>query len=148
MVGFRTRVEPSQNCLVSFLCSADDQDDTAMNGIELICKNGKSITSSYENRGDWNSAISYCPNNNAVKGFEYGMESFGRSDDTTMNVIRLICYDDTIKYSSESGWSSSFITHFCPVGVLTGLRTQVDPYRNSGYDDICLNNVEFICEII
>ena len=43
-----------------------------------------------------NRIISYCPNNQTVKGFVYGMENFGQLDDTTMNAIRLICYDDRI----------------------------------------------------
>ena len=45
-------------------------------------------------------------------------------------------------------WSTSFISHKCSIGVLVGLRTQVEPDRGLNYDDTSLNNVEFICQII
>lgn len=119
-----------------------------MNGIELICKNGKRITSSYERFGNWNSNISFCSNNNTIKGFVYGMESLGHNDETTMNVIRLICFDETNITSTEGVWSSSFTKLVCPMGFITGLRTQVEAWKGNLTDDTSLNNVEFVCEII
>ena len=143
VIGFRTRVEPTQNN-----CNSCDEDDTAMNGIELICKNGKVITSSYEYRGIWAYHFSLCPNNQTVRGFVYGYDVSDFPDKSTMNAIRLICSDNSEITSTEGEWASYVYAQNCPMGVIIGLRTQIDPYIGENYDDTCINNVEFICKLI
>ncbi|RNA15535.1 vitelline membrane outer layer 1-like [Brachionus plicatilis] len=111
VIGFRTKYLDEQGLML---------DDSALNGIELICNDGKILRSAEGPDGTWDSNMS-------VNGFMYGIENnLGFGDDTATNVIRLICLDGTILQSLEGPWSSSISTLYCPYGVVVGMRTQVE----------------------
>lgn len=135
-VGFRSKVEPELG----------KGDDTAMNGIELICSNQKKITSSVGPWGNWAQSFSLCPNGNFLIGFEIKMErTVHKEDDTATNAVRMICEDFNILISSESPWGEWSMMNLCPAGFfICGLKTQVEPPQGKG-DDTSLNNILFYC---
>lgn len=135
-VGFRSKIEPS----------IGRGDDTAMNGIELICNDQKRISSTVGPWGNWAESFSICPNGKFLIGFEMRMErSQGRGDDTATNAVRMICEDFNIIKSRESSWGEWSMINLCPAKFfICGLKTQVEPSQGKG-DDTSLNNILFYC---
>ncbi|CAF0973636.1 unnamed protein product [Brachionus calyciflorus] len=141
VVGFRTKLHSPQG----FGLNTGD-DDTALNGVQLICSNGKKLISSVGKWGDWDTNFKYCKNNQKIIGFSYGMQiNKGSGDDTATNVIRLICSDGLAIVSLEAPWSDSIISITCLYGVIVGIRTQVEAPNTN--DNTALNNIEFICKL-
>ncbi|CAF0954234.1 unnamed protein product [Brachionus calyciflorus] len=136
VVGFRTKLHPIQ---------ASGLDDTALNGVEMICSNGKRIKSTEGQYGYWDSSFRNCSNGQKIIGFSYGIHAKeGVDDDTATNVIRLLCTDGSNIASLEGTWSTSIISVQCPYGAIVGFRTQVE--KEISDDNTGLNNIEFICE--
>ncbi|CAF1067722.1 unnamed protein product [Brachionus calyciflorus] len=142
VVGFRTKLHPFQG-----IGLGPSIDDTSLNGVELICSNGKTIKSSDGPLGSWDAQFRNCSNRQKIIGFSYGIhQNQGINDDTATNVIRLLCNDGSNIVSLEERWSTSIISISCPNGAsIIGLRTQVDLDPNSA-DKTGLNNIEFICK--
>ncbi|CAF0936199.1 unnamed protein product, partial [Brachionus calyciflorus] len=142
VVGFRTKLQLAQGAGLS-----NGNDDTALNGVELICSNSKKIKSSEGQWGSWDPNFRYCSNFRKVVGFSYGIEKKqNNGDDTATNVIRLKC-SDSLKISSLEGtWSTSKISLDCPANQnIVGLKTQIEPLCS---DNTASNNIEFVCKTI
>ncbi|CAF0954215.1 unnamed protein product [Brachionus calyciflorus] len=118
-------------------------DNTALNGVELICSNGKKIKSSEGPWGSWDSNFSNCPSGHSVSGVYYGIEQKVNGDDTALNLIRLKCTDGSNITSLEGPRSTSIIPLTCPYGSIVGLKTQIEPINP---DNTALKNIEFICK--
>lgn len=91
--GFRLKVEPPQG----------DGDDTATNGIIMICSDGTQLNNNHEGQwGEWSidwsrSPIAQapkliCPHKKYICGFRQQIEpSIGEGDDTAMNNVLFFC---------------------------------------------------------
>ncbi|KAJ7985440.1 hypothetical protein DPEC_G00352060 [Dallia pectoralis] len=141
-VGFQLRVESEQYGL----------DDTALNGIRLICAKGEersflyTIESHTGFYGDW-SAPQYCPRG-VLTSFQLRVEPhqglFG--DDTAANNIRFRCSSNPtltgtgLGYGEFGLWSESCAGG----GGICGIESKVEEFQ-SGLDDSSLNDVRFRC---
>ena len=131
---FRVRVESKQG----------DGDDTALNTVCLICKNGRELCSNLGFWGNWYSS-STC--SSGYSGGKFRLEhSQGRGDDTAGNTLLLNCGTGN-NYVSASGapnYWGDWSTRSCPHGSkICGIQTRVEP-RIDG-DDTALNGIKFTC---
>ncbi|XP_068179175.1 vitelline membrane outer layer protein 1 homolog isoform X2 [Antennarius striatus] len=140
-VGFSVRVEQNQYAL----------DDTALNGIRLICGKGEdrsflyTVESHTGYYGDW-SQPQYCPRG-VLSSFQIRVEPhqglFG--DDTAVNNIRFRCSSNPsmeapgMDWGEYGSWSDE-----CPHGGICGIETKMEEYQY-GLDDSSLNDVRFHC---
>ncbi|CDQ73750.1 unnamed protein product [Oncorhynchus mykiss] len=140
-VGFMLRVESEQYGL----------DDTALNGIRLICAKDedRSFLYTIESHtgffGDW-SDPQYCPRG-VLTSFQLRVEPhqglFG--DDTAANNVRFRCSSNPtlagagLDYGEYSLWSQD-----CGDGGICGIETKMEEYQY-GLDDSSLNDVRFHC---
>ena len=137
-IDFSLKVEPNQ----------DGGDDTALNGICLICSGGDEICST---EGPWGDDF-----HESTQGkCEAGMTAFkmkfqeeqGADDDTAANDLMLRCKDDGLwkqvpEFHNWGNWSE---VYSCPSGsVICGLSTRVEKRQGRG-DDTSLNGVKFWC---
>uniref|UniRef100_A0A8C3A7W6 Uncharacterized protein n=1 Tax=Cyclopterus lumpus TaxID=8103 RepID=A0A8C3A7W6_CYCLU len=114
-------------------------DDTALNGIRLICAqdDNRSFLYSVESHtgyfGDW-SQPQYCPSG-VLASFQLRVEPhqglFG--DDTAVNNIKFRCSSNPTLEGQE-----------CRNGGICGIETKVEEYQY-GLDDSSLNDVRFHC---
>ncbi|XP_028325757.1 vitelline membrane outer layer protein 1 homolog [Gouania willdenowi] len=140
-VGFSVRVESNQY----------GSDDTAMNGIRLICSKDedRSFLYSVESHtgyfGDW-SAPQYCPRGVLIS-FQLRVEPhrglFG--DDTAVNNIKFRCSSNPTLEAPGMDWGEygTWSTE-CSDGGICGIETKMEEYQY-GLDDSTLNNVRFHC---
>ncbi|XP_034552980.1 vitelline membrane outer layer protein 1 homolog [Notolabrus celidotus] len=140
-VGFSLRVESNQY----------GADDTALNGIRLICAkdDSRSFLYSIESHtgyfGDWSSP-QYCPSG-VLTSFQLSVEShrglFG--DDTAANNIKFRCSSNPtlegpgMQWGEYGHWSET-----CQDGGICGIETKMEDYQ-LGLDDSTLNDVRFHC---
>ncbi|XP_056459092.1 vitelline membrane outer layer protein 1 homolog isoform X1 [Gadus chalcogrammus] len=140
-VGFSVRVESNQYVL----------DDTALNGVRLICARDEdrsflySIESHVGFYGEW-SQPQYCPRG-VLESFQLRVEPhqglFG--DDTAVNNIRFRCSSHPVLEGPGTGWGEyGFWSPVCPSGGICGLESKVEEYQQ-GLDDSSLNDVRFYC---
>uniref|UniRef100_A0A8C8CZ14 Vitelline membrane outer layer 1 homolog n=2 Tax=Oncorhynchus tshawytscha TaxID=74940 RepID=A0A8C8CZ14_ONCTS len=140
-VGFMVRVESEQYGL----------DDTALNGIRLICAKDedRSFLYTIESHtgffGDW-SDPQYCPRG-VLTSFQLRVEPHQGlfSDDTAANNVRFRCSSNPtlagagLDYGEYSLWSQD-----CGDGGICGIETKMEEYQY-GLDDSSLNDVRFHC---
>ena len=132
-------------------------DDTALNGIELVCTHPsrpgvfKRHRSSYAPWGPW-MATKNCKSGYFVSGFRLDVHT-ARTDQTGAANLAVKCRTlysywgqyildgkSGIPWVSTKYWSSS-----CPLNsAVCGLRTRVEKWQRDG-DDTALNNVEMYC---
>nr|XP_033497361.1 vitelline membrane outer layer protein 1 homolog [Epinephelus lanceolatus] len=140
-VGFSLRVEPNQY----------GADDTALNGIRLICaKDGnRSFLYSIESHtgyfGDW-SHPQYCPSG-MLTSFQLRVEPhqglFG--DDTAVNNIKFRCSSNPTLEGRGMDWGEyGHWSQECQDGGICGIETKMEEYQY-GLDDSTLNDVRFHC---
>ncbi|CAL8247677.1 unnamed protein product [Lota lota] len=140
-VGFSIRVESNQYGL----------DDTALNGVRLICARDKdrsflySIESHVGFYGEW-SQPQYCPRG-VLTSFQLRVEPhqgmFG--DDTAANNIRFRCSSHPVLEGPGMGWGEYGLwSPVCPQGGICGIESKVEEYQQ-GLDDSSLNDVRFFC---
>ncbi|CAL8358858.1 unnamed protein product [Arctogadus glacialis] len=140
-VGFSVRVESNQYGL----------DDTALNGVRLICAKDadRSFLYSIESHvgfyGEW-SQPQYCPRG-VLESFQLRVEPhqglFG--DDTAVNNIRFRCSSHPVLEGPGTGWGEYGLwSPVCPGGGICGLESKVEEYQQ-GLDDSSLNDVRFYC---
>ncbi|XP_062255350.1 vitelline membrane outer layer protein 1 homolog [Platichthys flesus] len=140
-VGFSVRVESNQY----------GADDTALNGIRLIC--GKDVNRSFlysvESHtgyfGDWSSP-QYCPSG-VLTSFQLRVEThrglFG--DDTAVNNIKFRCSSNPLLEGTGMDWGEyGHWSQDCGNGGICGIETKMEEYQ-SGLDDSTLNDVRFHC---
>ncbi|KAM4581618.1 vitelline membrane outer layer protein 1 homolog [Odontesthes bonariensis] len=140
-IGFSVRVEPMQYL----------GDDTALNGIRLVCsKYGERnflyyVESHTGHTGEW-SHPQYCPEG-VLTSFQLRVEPhqgmFG--DDSAVNNIKFRCSSNPIieapglSFGDYGNWSED-----CVNGAICGIETKVEDYQY-GLDDSALNDVRLYC---
>jgi hypothetical protein len=140
VAAFRQRVESSQGA----------GDDTALNAIELYCRNSAGIWTERLNTwdgawGDWGSWVT-CPSG-YINGASLKIESGqGAGDDTSANGARFTCTNgSSISANNDGAWGSYLASDTCPAGAaVCGAQTIVEPPISSG-DDTALNGIELHC---
>ncbi|WP_157798244.1 hypothetical protein [Aeromonas cavernicola] len=140
--GYRLRSEPKQG----------DDDDTALNDIELYCSplNSSGNAKIYSAFASWGtySADTFCSgNNNPVIGFDIKIEpKQGDGDDTAANDVDLYCKSGVLSASVNTSWGNWSPVQYCPTGkAVVGIVTRVEGKQGSE-DDTALNGVRLICE--
>ena len=120
-------------------------DDTALNGICLICSQGGVICSTVGPWGPWAESQTCSSGFNAFK-IKYEA-SLRRGDDTGANEVLLYCSSNGAGYQTSNAgpWGSWTGHKQCPSGqVFCGIQTRVEANQGSG-DDTALNGVDFAC---
>lgn len=139
--GYKIKVEPPIN-----------GDDTALNGIQLICGNGSinnpTISSKIGPWGNWSGWRTCSSHATPVTGFDIKIEGGqGSGDDTAANDIDLYCQNGTMLSATGAGpWGTWTPKYSCPVGqAVMGLITRVEDPIGSG-DDTAFNGLRLICK--
>uniref|UniRef100_A0A3B5AFG4 Vitelline membrane outer layer 1 homolog n=2 Tax=Stegastes partitus TaxID=144197 RepID=A0A3B5AFG4_9TELE len=140
-VGFSVRVESNQY----------GTDDTALNGIRLVCAKAedRSFLYTVESHtgyfGDW-SQPQYCPSG-VLTSFQIRVEPhqglFG--DDTTVNNIKFRCSSNPTLEAPGMDWGEyGHWSEECSGGGICGIETKMEEYQYA-LDDSTLNDVRFHC---
>eukprot|EP00727_Mastigamoeba_balamuthi_P010593 m51a1_g6156 hypothetical protein (478) ;mRNA; r:316673-318476 len=143
-VGFVTKSEAGQG----------KGDDTALNGVRLICDGGDAQsgpTSLVGPWGTWDEPV-FCPTGYYVGGLQVLVEKgCGKCDDTALNAIKVLCRDrrgSEVLWDvshSKTSWGEWSKWYSCPEGTaVTGIRTRLEPKQGKG-DDTALNAVRLRC---
>ncbi|XP_063996811.1 vitelline membrane outer layer protein 1-like [Pogoniulus pusillus] len=135
--GFALKVDAYQGFWLFY-------DDTALNGIRLICGDGTVIESSVGRWGNWTKA-QFCSSSKLVS-FSLRVEKRRYLlDDTMANNVRFACSDKTKLEGLGSSrghfgpWSNN-----CTSGAICGLQTKVQEPQGI-WDDTTLNDVRLFC---
>ncbi|XP_029862841.1 vitelline membrane outer layer protein 1 homolog [Aquila chrysaetos chrysaetos] len=134
--GFQLKVEPHKGFF---------GDDTALNGIRLLCSTGMA-TANEGPWGSWSYPLS-CGRSQRLVSFRLRVEApRGLWDDTAANNLDITCSDGTV-LEGQGGlagvWGNWSVS--CPFGWgICGLQTRVEPPQRGG-DDTGLNDVKFFC---
>ncbi|KAM7421478.1 hypothetical protein PAMA_015559 [Pampus argenteus] len=139
-VGFSIRIERSGPI-----------DDTALNGIRLICARDEdrsflySIESHTGYFGDWTQP-QYCPSG-VLTSFQLRVEppqgTFG--DDTSANNIKFRCSSNPVLEGHGTDWGEyGYWSQQCSNGGICGVESKMEEYQH-GLDDTSLNDVRFHC---
>ncbi|XP_062255344.1 vitelline membrane outer layer protein 1 homolog isoform X2 [Platichthys flesus] len=137
-VGFSTRVEPKQG----------GGDDTAMNGIRLICGKDGDRTHIVESHpgfwGEWSNP-QYCPGG-VLTCFQLRVATLqGNDDDTAVNNIKFRCSNGHELEGSGLDWGGyGRWSQDCVNGGICGIETKVEELQGEE-DDTALNDVRFRC---
>ncbi|KAM6910587.1 vitelline membrane outer layer protein 1 homolog [Xenentodon cancila] len=140
-VGFSLRVETNQY----------GDDDTALNGIRLICAKdeNRSFLYTVESHtgyfGEW-SHPQYCPSG-VLTSFQLRVEPhqglFG--DDTAVNNIKFRCSSNPTLEAPSMDWGEyGHWSQECSDGGICGIETKMEEYQYA-LDDSTLNDVRLYC---
>ncbi|NWT82060.1 VMO1 protein, partial [Lanius ludovicianus] len=119
-------------------------DDTALNGVRLLCTDGTVIESSVGCWGNWTEA-QLCSSNKLVS-FSLRVERWQYlRDNTAVNNVRFACSNGTqlegrgLLGGHYGPWSSN-----CTSGAICGLQTKVEEPQGK-WDDTALNDMRVFC---
>lgn len=136
--GFSLRVERSQG----------KGDDTALNGIRLMCKHitypiDDIVVESPGIWGDW--TTKHTCSDGYLDSFQLRVESSqGKGDDTAANNMNVHCSNGDILHGDGTGWGNwGRWSSRCPNGVC-GIQVRMEGRQGRG-DDTALNDVKMIC---
>ena len=124
-------------------------DDSALNGICLICSQGGTVCSTVGPWGSWRTSRTRLSGFNAFK-MKYERKQGRRGDDSGANAVRLYANSYANSYygyntSNEGKWGKWSGSMKCMSGtVICGIRTRVERNQGRG-DDTALNGVQFKC---
>ena len=148
-VGYRMRVEVSQGNGVS-----NGDDDTALNAVQLICKDPGSeaawLISSHDGMwGSWNASASCTGPNNYLNRARIRIEPSqggGSNDDTAANNVEFGCsLGANIQAPGGQGWGSWSTWNQCPSNTaICGLSSRFESPQGGG-DDTAMNGLELKC---
>ena len=133
--SFKQRVEANQG----------GGDDSALNGICLICSQGGVICSTVGPWGSWAESSTCSSGFNAFN--LKSEEEQGGWDDSAANEVILYCSSSGAGYQTSNAgpWGGWTGYKRCPSGqVFCGIQTRVEAYLGRG-DDTALNGVKFAC---
>jgi len=141
-VGYRMRVESSQG----------GGDDTALNSVQLLCKDPNTgateSVSSYDGIwGNWYNTASCAASGQFLNGAHMRIESSqGGGDDTAANNVEFSCTDSsTVQAPGGQGWGSWLGWSSCPAqSAVCGLSIRFEGSQGSG-DDTAMNGLELLC---
>ncbi|XP_062983804.1 vitelline membrane outer layer protein 1-like [Elgaria multicarinata webbii] len=137
--GFVLKVEPYQG-------AEKWKDDTSLNGIRLLCKEGSFISSAVGKWGAW-SKIQSCPVPHELVAFSLRVETpQGFGDDTGANNIEFLCTDKSVLLGNSHEWGMfGPWSNQCATGTaICGFQTKVEVPQGVD-DDTALNDVKFFC---
>ncbi|KAH3782856.1 vitelline membrane outer layer protein 1-like isoform X1 [Dreissena polymorpha] len=147
-VGYQIKVEQSVG---------SHDDDTALNGISLVCANldGEgfgTVSSGFEQFGSWY-GIATCPHGLFMIQFNFRVEPYlgHGDDDTTANDIEFICdrspnTQAVIHAPEGTTWGSWALSSACPLNSgICGIQTKIESYLSHNEDDTTLNDVKMFC---
>lgn len=121
-------------------------DDTALNGIRLLCKQGSIHDVVVESAGHWGDWTSWrsC-SSGYLDTFQLRVEPpQGSGDDTAANNMNVHCSNGDILHGQGSSWGSwGSWSSRCSDGVC-GLQVKIE-HPQGRYDDTALNDVKMIC---
>ena len=146
--GFRVKGEPYQG----------NGDDTALNAVQLICKNGASGVPTYihSREGGWGAwGKDHVCRETPVIGFAIQVERFqgkdkekGSKDDTAAGNIKMDCGSEILTGDPPAAWGEWTGFYRCVDGngyqKVRGFRTRVEPDQGNG-DDTALNAMQVYC---
>ena len=126
----------------------DIYDESALNGIKLLCTGGGSVTSKIGPFGQWLESIQ-CNGNESATGFQIQIEErVGEGDDTAANNINLWCRGGyLVKGVANTNWGSWSNLLHCPTGLaIVGIQTRVENIQScERCDNTALNGVKMLC---
>uniref|UniRef100_A0A3P9N8S5 Vitelline membrane outer layer 1 homolog n=2 Tax=Poecilia reticulata TaxID=8081 RepID=A0A3P9N8S5_POERE len=140
-VGFSVRVETDQY----------GGDDTALNGIRLICSQDESrsflyyVESHTGHTGEW-SHPQYCPGG-VLTSFQIRVEPRQGllGDDTAVNNIKFRCSSNPTLEAPGMQWGDyGYWSEDCTNGGICGIETKMEEYQWA-LDDSSLNDVRLFC---
>eukprot|EP00727_Mastigamoeba_balamuthi_P012573 m51a1_g7939 hypothetical protein (372) ;mRNA; f:89401-105309 len=149
--GFVTKSEAAQG----------KGDDTALNGVRLVCEGGNTQDGPMSEEGPWGTWDEpiLCPAGSRVIAFQVQEEKAcgSKCDDTALNAIKMRCRntqgsDVLVDVEQEShtktSWGDWSKWYDCPAGTaVTGIRTRVEIPQGKG-DDTALNAIHLLCSAI
>jgi hypothetical protein len=153
-IGYSMKVEIGQgggNWVKDAFSKGQIDDDTAVNGIKLICVDKHTmalvryVTSNIGEYGQWKEE-KFCQNS-FLKSVQFKSEEpQGEGDDTATNSVRFICSNgQEIEANGSMPWGSWGPYYSCPgTSVICGIQTQVEGPVGSE-DDTGLNGANFVC---
>nr|XP_048689517.1 vitelline membrane outer layer protein 1-like [Caretta caretta] len=120
-------------------------DDTALNGIRLLCSNGRTIQSNVGPWGFW-SPVMKCPSGQRLTQFRLRVESCqGLKDDTAADNIEFVCTGGVELKGHGRCWGKwGPQSRSCGQRGICTIATKVEAPQGKG-DDTALNNVYFKC---
>ncbi|XP_074838998.1 vitelline membrane outer layer protein 1 homolog [Carettochelys insculpta] len=120
-------------------------DDTALNGIRLICSNGSTIQSTVGPWGHWG-LVKKCPCNHRLMRFRLRTQQCqGLKDDSGATNIEFECTDGTELRGQGCCWGTwGPQSNPCGQEGICTIATKVEPPKGKG-DDTALNDVYFRC---
>ncbi|XP_040202846.1 vitelline membrane outer layer protein 1-like [Rana temporaria] len=141
--GFSLKVEEKKNI----------EDDTALNGVRLLCVNRNDtsldgsnvypIQSAEARWGEWTEVL-WCPEGFIIR-FTMQVEAHKKGgDDTAANNFMFLCSDTIVHMGLGMNWGQyGKWSRRCHHGIC-GMKTKVESPQGTG-DDTALNDVQFIC---
>jgi hypothetical protein len=124
-------------------------DDTALNGIQLMCNYGPQTRHLPQIRGDHGSwkQWKFCKRGSHMIGLNFRSEkNQGKGDDTAGNNVQMRCSDDQTLDGQGARWGTWDGWKICPGrSFMCGVEAKIQQHHGHGHDDTGLNQIKLIC---